>query len=451
MLKLKTKQQTVIEAINDPTIHTIVLIGSVGTGKTDVAAHASISICYQYPKTYWPVVRANISTAKRSSIPSYLEMLDKMNFVENEDYIYNKQDQEIKFTHNRSKIVFVEADITKDRQARKLKGINATGNHIDEADELSEIMFITALSRRGRRNERGQPSISIVTMNPNDTFLKKKFYEPWKNGTLTPGVVVIEFTLEDSWQTKQDIDMMMSNPKPWQERYLFNNWDYSDDDLNLFKYRFFDASITDDLDSNALRFIGYDVARSGHDRSVIALWFGKTLVDIKIIKDSNEQMTTDDQALALIKYSTQNAVLGQNVAVDAVGIGVGVIDHMKSKGIMVREFVSGASPIKTDYEKKNNLPSKFDKLRSQVIFEFAQGLEKGIIKIYQGCPFRNELISEAMVHNHRISDKQISVESKEEIKKRTGGLSPDIMDAVVMGLYPQLDIDPRNNANRIAY
>jgi len=441
MLKLKSKQQIVIEALNNPKVHTIVLIGSVGTGKTDIAAHASISICYEFPKTYFPVIRANLSTAKRSVIPSYLEMLDKMNFIENEDYRFNRQDNEILFIHNKSKITFIEADATKDRQARKLKGINATANHIDEADELTEIMFITAVSRRGRRNENGQPSVSIITMNPNDTYLKRRFYDPWRAGTLEKGVLVIEFNLEDSWQSKDDIDMMKSNPRPWQERYLFNNWDYADDDLNLFKYRYFTSAIKNELDGNAMRVIGYDVARSGTDRSVIALWYGKTLVDIKIIKDHHDQMTTDDQALELIKYSIQNAVLPQNISIDAVGIGVGVIDHMKSKGMLVREFVSGAKA----------LSDKYDNLRSQVIFEFAQGLEKGIISIYEGCPFRNELINEAMAHNHNIDDKRLSVESKDKVKTRTGSLSPDILDAVVMGLYPQLDIDPKRNASRIAY
>lgn len=440
-LQLKPKQQKVIDALNDPTIHTIVLIGAVGTGKTDVAAHVGISLAYSFDKTYFPVIRQNISTAKRSVIPSYLEMLDKMNFIEGEDYKYNKQDFEITFSKNRSKIGFVEADVTKDRQARKLKGINATANHIDEADELDETMFVTAVSRRGRRNMNGQPSVSIITMNPNNTFLKKKYYDPWKAGTLPKGVCVIEFTIEDSWQSKEDIELMFDNPMPWVERYLRNNWEYSDDDSSLFKYRYFDAAITKEIDKNAPRFIGYDVARGGSDRSVVALWYGRTLVDIQIIKDKTERMKTDDQALELIKYATQNSVLMQNLAVDAVGVGVGVIDHMHSKGLNVREFVSGASPT---------VP-KYDMLRSQVIFELSQGLEKGTILIYEGCPYRNELISEAMLHNHRVTDKTLSVESKDEIKKRTGGVSPDIMDAVVMGLFPQLEIDPKNNSNRIAY
>lgn len=440
MLKLKPKQRQVVDAVNDPTIHTIVLIGSIGTGKTDIAAHISISIAYQFPKTYWTVFRQNISTAKRSVIPSYLNMLDMMNLKQDEDFLYTKQPPEIIFNHNNSKIVFVEADMTNDRQGRKIKGINATGNHIDEADELHETMFITATSRKGRRNENNQPSVSIITMNPNDTFMKKKYYEPWKNGTLQKGVVVIEFTIEDSWQTKEDIEAMMSNPKPWVERYIRNNWDYSDDDNSLFKYRFFDSAVIEKLKDDR-RTAGYDVAREGSDRSVVALWYGRTLVDIRIVKDHDEQMTTDDQAMLLIKYMTQNSVIASDVAVDGVGVGVGVIDHMHSKGINVLTFKSGAKATIDTY----------DNLRSQVIFEFAQGLERGTIKIYEGCPYRNELISEAMIHNHKVDDKKLAVESKDDIKKRTGSLSPDIMDAVVMGLYPQLNFDPKQDISRIVY
>lgn len=113
---------------------------------------------------------------------------------------------------------------------------------------------------------------------------------------------------------------------------------------------------------------------------------------------------------------------------------------MRSRGLDVQEFISGATPTS----------DKYDKLRSEVIYYFAQGLERGEIKIYEGCPYRNELISEAMAHNHKTTDKKLAVESKDEVKKRTGSLSPDIFDAVVMGLRSQLVVDPMNNQNRIA-
>lgn len=441
MLYLKPKQKQVVELANDPSIHTIVLLGSVGTGKTDVAAHICISIAYTFPKTYWTVFRQNLSIAKRSIVPSYINMLDMMNFVEGVDYKHDKQSQVIYFPHNKSRIDFIEADASKDRQGKKIKGINASGNHIDEADELAQIMFIQALSRRGRRNENGQPSLSIVTMNPNDTYLKDLYYKPYRENRLPKGVVVVEFTIADSWQSKEDIEAMMRNPRPWVERYINNNWDYTDDDKSLFKYRYFDACVVKELDNNSIRYIGADIARTGSDRSVTALWWGKTLVDIQIVKDKDEQAKTDDQALELIKYMYDNSVTARNVAVDGVGVGVGVIDHMKSKGIIVQEFTAGGRPT----------IDKYDNLRSQVIFEFAQGLEKGEIKIYEGCPLRNELISEAMLHNYKTDDKKLAVESKDKVKERTGGVSPDIMDAVVMGLYPQLNINPKQNINRIIY
>ena len=98
MLELKSKQQLVIDAANNPKITTIVLIGVVGTGKSDIAAHASICVAYGFPRTYWPVFRQNLSTAKRSIIPTYLNMLNMMNLIEDQDFVFNKNDSEITFS-----------------------------------------------------------------------------------------------------------------------------------------------------------------------------------------------------------------------------------------------------------------------------------------------------------------------------------------------------------------
>jgi hypothetical protein len=141
----------------------------------------------------------------------------------------------------------------------------------------------------------------------------------------------------------------------------------------------------------------------------------------------------------------------KNAAVDAVGIGVGVVDHARSKGIKVLEFISQARPVQTAKEKKEGMPSRYADLRSQVIYEFSLGLERGEYKIYEGCPFRNELISEAMLHQHEIDGKILRVESKDKIKKRTGGTSPDILDAVVMGIYPKLGLDSGSNSGKIIF
>ena len=113
---------------------------------------------------------------------------------------------------------------------------------------------------------------------------------------------------------------MKTNPRPWVERYLNNNWAFQDDDNSLFKYRYFSSAIQSMWDINAVRTIGNDVARSGTDRSVIALWAGNSLIDIFIVKDKTQKITTDEQALTLIKYMTENAVVAENIAIDAVTI-----------------------------------------------------------------------------------------------------------------------------------
>ncbi|MDE2100930.1 MAG: phage terminase large subunit [Patescibacteria group bacterium] len=437
MLKLSQKQARAVQAVNDPKVDTLVLFGTVGTGKTDVAAHIVISICFQFPKTYLPVFRQNISTALKSVIPSYLEMLDKMELVAGRDYTYNQTLHIITF-YNKSQIIFVEADQTKDREGKKIKGINATGNHIDEADELQYEMFIQATSRRGRRNESGQPSISIITMNPNDSWAKELYYDPWKAGTLPQNIAAIEFDLSDSWQTQQDIDALKTNPEWWTQRYLYNNWEYSDESTSLFKSRAWAASIVESLDGADTRYAGYDVARSGTDRSVRALLYGSTIADLTIVKDKTEQKDTAEQADWLIVDAGVSGYGIEKLAVDAVGLGVGVVDGLAKSGYRCKEYMSGAKPDPhIRLEDNDKIPINFDNLRSQMIYLYARGIELGIIKHFAGCPFLKDLQKEAMVHNFDITDKVLKVESKDKIKVRLGS-SPDILDAVIMGLYVAL-------------
>lgn len=437
MLQLKQKQAEAIQAINDPNVDTLVLFGAVGTGKTDVAAHAVISICDTFPGTRWPVFRTNLSTAVETVIPSYLDMLDKMGFIKDEDYIYRQAPYFIEFP-NKSTIRFREADPTKDRDGKKIKGINATGNHIDEADELQYDMFINATSRKGRRNENGQPSLSIITMNPNDGWAKTEFYDPWKKGTLPIGTVCIEFDINDSWQTARDIAKLKTNPEWWTQRYLYNNWDYSDESTSLFKSRHWAASLVQELDATQERSAGYDVASTGVDRAVRALTYGTTIADLTIVKDKHQTVELPDQADWLQKDAEESSYGLERTAIDAVGQGLGLVQDLRRAGFNVEEFMSGAAPdpdVRLDLSDNSSLT--FNNLRSQMVYLYARGVETGVVKHFAGLPHLKQLQQEAMYHHFEVTDKVLKVESKEHIKKRLGQ-SPDLFDAVLMALYVAL-------------
>lgn len=445
MLKLSQKQQQAVQAVNNPDIDTLVLFGTVGTGKTDIAAHIIISICLKFPKSYYPVFRQNLTTAKKSVIPSYEIMLERMNLYEGVDYTYNRTDNFIKFA-NGSVIPFIEADVSKDRGGKKIKGINASGNHIDESDELVEEMLTQATSRRGRRNEQGQPSISILTLNPTDAKHLVRIYDQYKAGTLPKNISCIEFTVEDSWQTESDIAALFTNPKWWVERYLRNNWKYKDEEKTIFKSEIFAKARVSTFEAGR-KTSGYDVADDGKDRAGCADWENMVLKYITITKDRDQKVKTEDQAKWIMKHSDDNSIGYENIAVDGVGNGVGVLSSGRVYGADFAVFKSGFSPDGTltfndkpptrEEIDRNSEMLSFNNLRSQVAYLLADGLDKGYVKILDTCPFIDEFIDEAQQHHNEVKDKAFILESKDKIKSRTGK-SPDIFDMVLMGFWKQL-------------
>lgn len=439
-MQLKAKQASVISLIKErPEIDTIVLIGSVGTGKTAVVAHIGISICYKFPETTWHAWRKNNSVSRKTLVRTYRRTLKQMNFIEGEDYVWRDRDMEIIFKHNGSIITFSEANRSIDRDLNKVKGIDASCNHIDEANELDFDMCEMIESRKGRNNEHGQPSLNFITMNPNSGWAKKRFYKPYKEGTLPDNVVVIEFTIEDSWQSPEDISRLMMRSKWWVQRFIKNNWEYADESGTILSSRWFDQNKTKKLESATKRSSGFDVAiKKGGDRAVYAYWQGFTLAGIKIVKDTDEETDTDTLAEELISLNSQYRVGYRDCAVDAVGNGAGVIGSGKKRGHEFFEYVSGASPMENlSIDGTEMFSTDYNMLRSQAIHAFALMMEAGYIALYDGCEYLTEFEEEAMEHGYTEDKKTLKIESKEDIKARTGS-SPDIFDAVIMGFLMQI-------------
>jgi phage terminase large subunit len=200
-LELKPKQQSVIDVINNhPEIDELVLIGPTGVGKSALAAHVFITMCDAFPMSQIFIWRKNFGTARKTIWRTYKKMLADMNMVEEEHYHLNEGSLLITFPNN-STITFGQADSSTDKDQNKIKGLDITASQIEEANELTEDAVDMIMSRKGRANQQGQPSINILTMNPNNGWTKTRYYDKWKKGQLPPNVMVIEFTLEDSWQT----------------------------------------------------------------------------------------------------------------------------------------------------------------------------------------------------------------------------------------------------------
>lgn len=460
-LQLAQKQKSVVDLINErPEIDEIVLIGPTGVGKSALAAHVFISICDAFPRSQIFVWRKNFSTARKTIWRTYKKMLSDMNMVEEEHYHLNEGSLLIEFP-NKSIITFAEADATKDRDQNKIKGLDITANQIEESNEFIEDAVDMVMSRKGRANQEGQPSINILTMNPNNGWCKTRYYDKWKKGTLPSNVLVIEFTLEDSWQAEGDIaSLLRSKPKWWVERYLHNNWNYLDEDHSLITgylwekcsiYRIPD--IEPDPRYRLDKVIGVDVSDNGGDATVVSLIENGVLTEqreLKIPERTFGQNAEIDSrptgylfAQQLIAFAESKGFtkgFAHQISIECNGVGTSLRDSMKVQGWQIDEYQATG------------------KSRSETMINMRRAMDEGEIQILQKDAYRgndNELYRELAAHETDIIDGVEKVTPKAKIKEQLGR-SPDYADSFSIAVRKHSVLhgkikDHRHNMNRIGF
>lgn len=424
MFQISQKQNQIAQAIKSRKKKVIILTGPLGTSKTFGGAVMLISLAKQYPGSVIGVGRKNTTEMKRGTMMSFNEAARKMGVT---GYSENKLD--MRWTiHNGNQpdsiILFFEMDHTKDREFSKIKSMNLTCAMIDEVDAIKKEGFLAVYGRVGRANDNGAPDFMILACNPNETWLKEDYYD--RKDNLAKEVDFIEFDMKDSFLGQDYYEKFESAPNNWKQRYLYNNWNYGDDDKSLFKYKYLDRSHITTL-KDGKRTAALDVARFGEDRSVAATFQGKQLIDITILKDKEDKITNIALARKFRAYCTANQVGYENACVDAVGNGSGVVDWLHEEGFYVKEFIAG-SKSEGNYNNK----------RSESTHLLAQDFEREEAKILDSCAFIGELKKELTMQNYAVVDRQLIVESKDKIKERLG-MSPDIADAVMMAYSLQVN------------
>lgn len=454
MLQLKPKQTQTLQIINNqPDIDEIVLIGAVGTGKTVIASHVIASICYSFAETRWFAWRKNNTVSRRTLVRTFKKTLSQMNLFEGIDWTWHDMAMEIRFVHNGSSISFSEADRSKDRDQMKIKGIDATGNLIDEANELEEDTFDMILSRKGRANENGQPSINIITMNPNNGWSKRRYYDKWKKGTLPPNVLVIEFTIEDSWQAEQDIKALYRKAKWWVERYVKNNWNYADEDHSLITSYLWEKSQVyqlPDASETFNKYIGVDPSDTGSDTTIATLIDNGVMVAQKELKipplEHGRDNEVDQRPIShlytneLIKFAQQHGFTARysgNIAIEENGIGVGMRDDLRKRGW-----------YPTIYHATNQM-------RNKIYLGLRTNMDNGDLKIFYVDDEKyddNTLQRQLFAHTTDIKNEQEVVCSKDIVKAEIG-VSPDKSDSLAIANWVangDSEEDPNMNQNRIS-
>jgi hypothetical protein len=154
----------------------------------------------------------------------------------------------------------------------------------------------------------------------------------------------------------------------------------------------------------------------GKDRTVICVWNGLHLerMDLHHHKRVNE-------VVDIIKGLMQEYVVRlSNVVCDEDGIGGGAVDYLRCSG-----FLNGSKPYRPNYRN----------LKADCYFKLGDMIDKNEITF--NPRYKDQISKELeLVRRANVgSDGKLMVTDKETIAAKSGGLSPDIADSVMMRAY----------------
>ena len=148
--------------------------------------------------------------------------------------------------------------------------------------------------------------------------------------------------------------------------------------------------------------------------------------DSKVFKF--EELVSDDlmytAGIAIERMKEYN-VAKNDVVVDVIGVGAGLVDALINKGMMPISF-NGGSKAKSKAEFFN-----FKNKRAEGYWLLREALRKCDIEIINHPELQKQLIAT----KYDTKEKYIQIVAKEKIKQELGGKSPDYADALMYAFY----------------
>jgi hypothetical protein len=179
--------------------------------------------------------------------------------------------------------------------------------------------------------------------------------------------------------------------------------------------------------------VGVDVARSGEDKTVIALRSGNVIMSLIYGEAKQDTMATARQVARILAHNP-----GAYAMVDVVGIGAGVVDRLRElrrqDGVPYRvdAFNAGVSTKLLDISGEFG----FTNCRSAAWWSMRELLDPANGH-YIALPKDDLLIGDLTApHWHTGLGGRLQIESKDQVKKRLGR-STDCGDAVVMSFWKE--------------
>jgi hypothetical protein len=259
--ELTARQSTAFDAATSGQYRVIVFGGAIRGGKTYWLLLTLTSLCLEYPRSRWVIIRKSLPDLKRTTFPSFASILsDGIS-----DYVlsWNRDTQVVQFI-NGSELMFMAESYDEDKDLNRFKGLEVNGAGLDEVNELQEQTFYKVQERIGSWNkaEGRPPIVCMATCNPANNWVKTIIYERYKEGTLPSKWTFIPSKITDNPHIPAEyLESLKELPPVQYARFVEGDWDVMDDVANPFLYEWADEKHIDDsvqLNSNMPVYVSVD-------------------------------------------------------------------------------------------------------------------------------------------------------------------------------------------------
>lgn len=219
-------QEQLFDTLRDGRFRIIGFGGGIRGTKTWGSLAILVTLCKLFPRSRWAVVRKDLPTLRRNTIPSFDKLREQLGGFVGE---LNQSTWTYPCANGSEIIVFSESlDI--DPDLSRWKGLEVNGFLLEEADELAEQSFHKAIERAGAWivPEGGvqPPPYVICTFNPCANWPKHVFYEPWQNGTIGAPYAFIPATAADNpYIPELQREAWKQLPEQEYRRFVQGDWD----------------------------------------------------------------------------------------------------------------------------------------------------------------------------------------------------------------------------------
>ena len=420
-IELNKKQSIAYQYLIDDKTTEVLYGGGVFGGKTYLLAVWVITQCLQYSGVKYLVGRTRLTSLKLTTLATILQVLSDMGLKSDEHYKYNAQSNIITFTDNKSQIILKDLEQRpSDPDFDSLGSLEITGAAVDESSQITRKVYDVLKSRiRYKLKEHNLKPKLLLTTNPSVGWLKSEFYTPFVEGTLEPHKQFVQSLATDNpYLTDDYLKNLRTLPERTKKRLLEGDWSYDESSDNLFHFddiiKVFNKKEPNKDDKI---YASLDVARFGKDQSVLVIWKGLTIMEIQLYSKLDTNQLYDRIKERMTWYN----IHPKQIIVDSDGVGGGVTDLLHAV-----PFVNNSKPLNNE---------NYNNLKSQCYVTLSQKFDEVSINI-DDIDIKDRLTSELLLVKLKDTEKdgKVSIIPKEEMIK-ISGKSPDIADAIAMGMY----------------